>query len=72
MIGLLILPDKRTIYLKLGLESASKVRKHIRHCFLKSYGFHSLQGVFGLLILQRSHIKLEELISQKLIIILQG
>ena len=27
------------------LESVSKVRKLKRYCFLKSYGFHSLQGV---------------------------
>jgi hypothetical protein len=33
--------------LELGQESASKVQKWKRHCFLKSYVFHSLQGVFN-------------------------
>ena len=33
--------------LKLGLKSANKVQKQKRHCFLKSYGFHSLQGVLN-------------------------
>jgi hypothetical protein len=33
--------QERTTYLKLGLESISKVWKQKRHCFLKSYGFHS-------------------------------
>ena len=31
--------------LKLHLESANKKKKQKRHCFVKSYGFHSLQEV---------------------------
>jgi hypothetical protein len=52
-------------------QQSVKTKK--KHCFLKSYEFHSLQGVFnvignlcivfGLLILQRFHIKQEELIG---------
>jgi len=45
----LIHPDKRERHLKLGLESSSKVQKQKRHSFLKSYGFHSLQGVLNVI-----------------------
>ena len=37
---------ERTNCLKLGLEFTNKVQKHKRHCFLKSYEFHSLQGMW--------------------------
>jgi hypothetical protein len=53
-------------------QQSVKTKKK-KHYFLKSYEFHSLQGVFnvignlcivfGLLILQRFHIKQEELIG---------
>lgn len=32
---------------ELDLESANKVRKHKRHCFIKSYRFNSLEGVLN-------------------------
>jgi len=35
------------IYLKLDLESIRKVQKQKKHCFLKSYGFHSLQEILN-------------------------
>jgi hypothetical protein len=64
---------ERTTCLNLNLESASKVQKQKKTLCLKSYRFHSVQGVlmlletcmaaFDLLILQGFHIKQEELIS---------
>jgi hypothetical protein len=38
-------------YLKLGLKSTNKVQKQKKkkNCFLKSYGFHSLQGVINVI-----------------------
>jgi hypothetical protein len=39
--------QERMIYLKLDLEFIRKVQKQKRHCFLKSYGFHSLQEILN-------------------------